>query len=687
MDKDAARARIGKLKKTIDKHRYLYHVLDQPEISDAVLDSLKKELFDLEQLYPDLITPDSPTQRVAGKAAAKFRKVNRVVPMLSLQDAFSERDMTDWEARFKKLLLPQELSQTNYFCELKFDGLAVELTYLDGLLALGSTRGNGLVGEDVTLNLKTIEAVPLKLQEKSAIKAALSKKEQSGIVKALARNWNRIVVRGEALLSKKEFLRINRGQKKAGLAPYANPRNIAAGSIRQLDPEVTLNRHLDFYAWDLVSDLGLTTHEEKHLLLTMLGFKTHPAAKGCKDIDEVLALRNSFLKKRDSLPFEIDGLVAQVNQIDIFQKLGVAGKSPRGSIAFKFPLKEAQTVVKDIIVQVGRTGAVTPLAILKSVAIGGVMVSRATLHNEDEIARLGLKIGDTVAVGRAGDVIPDIIKVIKELRNGGERIFKMPRVCPVCRTKLARKKPDVIWRCCNLKCQARQRRYFYYFVSRAAFDIAGLGPQIINQLLDYGLIADPADLFTIKEEDLLNLERFAEKSASNLVQSIRAKKKIAWPRFIYALGIEGVGEESSLDLAKHFKNIKKLKEASLEKLTAIEDIGPKTAQSIHRFFSRQNNLVFLDKLVKVGVKVLPLAALSIAQKLAGQTFVITGTLETLSRNQAKEKIRERGGSVSESVSAKITYLVAGNNPGSKLNKAREMGVRIIGETELLDLLE
>ena len=682
MNKQEAKKRIGKLKQVIDHHRYLYHVLDRQEISESALDSLKKELFDLEQLYPDLITANSPTQRVAGAPLAKFKKVEHKKLMLSLQDGFSNEDIVAWEERLKRLLTEKEASQLDYFAELKFDGLAVELLYQKGVFVLGATRGNGVIGEDITQNLKTIEAIPLELNH---------------LGRSLTPSSD-IVARGEVLMSRERFAKINKQQAKAGLPLYANPRNIAAGSVRQLDPKITAQRKLDFYAWDLLSNLGQTTHSQKHQILQKLGFKTHTNdfAKHCLSLEEVFKFREYWLAHREKLPFEIDGLVAQVNNVELFEKLGVAGKSPRAAIAFKFPLKEAQTIVEDIIVQVGRTGAITPLALLKPVAIGGTMVSRATLHNEDEIKRLGIKINDTVIVGRAGDVIPDIIKVLPEMRNGRERAFHLPKECPVCGFKLVRNAEDVIWRCPNTKCKARQRRYFYYFVSRPAFNIEGLGPQIINQLSDSGLISDPADLFSLTETDLLNLERFAEKSAANLIKAIQSKKHISLSRFVYALGISGVGEETSALIAQKFKvqNAKlKVGEVSnfyqaisLAEWQEIEGIGPVVAQCLYDWFHSKQNELFLEKLGKVGVTIANEKLKMKNEKLKGKTFVLTGTLQNMAREIAKEKIRQLGGDVSESVSQQTDYLVAGDNPGSKYNKAKQMGVKLLTEQEFLAML-
>ncbi len=680
MTKNQAKIRIEKLRELINHHRHLYHVLDKQEISESALDSFKKELFDLEMAFPDLITSDSPTQRVAGAPLTKFKKVEREKPMLSLQDGFSFDDILAWEERLKKLLSEQEIKNLDYFAELKFDGLAVEITYKNGIFVLGSTRGNGLIGEDVSLNLKTIELIPLVISNK----------------------LKEIVVRGEVLISKNDFAKINKQQAVLGLPLFANPRNIAAGSIRQLDPKITAQRNLDFYAWDLVSNLGQKTHSQTHQLLKELGFKINndTYSKQCKSLVEVLAFRENWLQNRGNLPFEIDGLVVQVNDINLFNKLGIAGKSPRSAIAFKFPLKQAQTIVEDIVIQVGRTGAITPLAILKPVEIGGTTVSKATLHNEDEIKRLGLKIGDTVIVGRAGDVIPDIIKVLIEMRTGKEKFFNMPKNCPVCGANLLKKTGDVVLKCPNIKCKARQRRYFYYFVSRPAFNIEGLGPAIIDQLLDGNLISDPADLFLLKKSDLLNLERFGEKSADNLIMAIQSKKQISLSRFIYALGIDNVGEETSALIAQKLKvQSAKLKvgEISLEEWQEVEGIGPVVAKSIHDWFSDKQNIMFLEKLDKAGIIIkkqetrnpegeqAPYGA-GKKQTLAGKSFVLTGTLENMAREIAKEKIRELGGEMADSVSKNTSYLVAGENPGSKLNKAKSLNIKILTEKEFLFLI-
>ena len=685
MNKSEAKQRIKKLRELINHHRYLYHVLDKQEISDAALDSLKKELFNLEQKYPEFISLDSPTQRIGGLPLKKFEKIKHSQPMLSFNDAFSEEDMEDWEERIKKLLnekgtVPDQGQSLSYFCELKFDGLAIELIYRTPtkggypILKTGSTRGDGIIGENVTQNLKTIDSIPLRLRREE-------EKE--------------IIVRGEAIIFKKDFLKINKMREKAGLPVYANPRNVAAGSIRQLDPKITAQRNLTFFAYDLISNLGQTTHQEEHKILKDLGFKTNPYSRFCKDLKEVFEFREQWKKNREKLEYEIDGIVAIVNQNKIFQKLGVVGKAPRGAIAYKFPLKEAETIVEDIKIQVGRTGAVTPVACLKPVKVGGVTISRATLHNEDEIKRLGVKIGDTVIVGRAGDVIPEVVKVLKELRTGKEKIFRMPELCPYCQTKLVKPEGEVIRRCPNSKCQARQRRYLYHFVSKGAFDIEGLGPRIIDQLFEKNLISDPADIFQLKEGDLIPLEGFAEKAAENLISAIKAKKEIDFARFIYALGLKEVGEETSALLAQKLKfkseklKIEELTEAfqklSLEDLQSIKDIGPVAAQSIYDWFRQKQNIMFLEKLGKVGITIKNYQLSTTNYKLSGKTFVLTGSLTNLTREEAKEKIRNLGGKVSEAVSKKTDFVVVGREPGAKLEQAKKMGVKIISDKEFLKM--
>jgi len=654
MTKQQAKKRIEKLKKVISHHRYLYHVLDKQEISDAALDSLKKELFDLEKEFPEFITSDSPTQRVSGKPLEKFKKVKHLKPMLSFNDAFSKKDMEEWVSRISKLLTKKEVSQIDFFCELKIDGLAIELMYENKDLKTGSTRGDGIIGEDITQNLKTIEAIPLRIEDSE-----------------------KLVVRGEVFIPKKEFERFKK--------TYANPRNLAAGSVRQLNPKITASRSLDSFIYDLVTELGQKTHEEEHKLLKTLGFKINHYNKYCKDLSEVFKLHKDIQKIREKIPYEIDGLVIIINSNKIFEKLGVVGKAPKGAIAFKFPGRQATTIIEDIKVQVGRTGALTPVAYLKPVRVGGVIISRATLHNEDEIKRLKVKIGDTVIIERAGDVIPDIIKVLPKMRTGKEKEFKMPKLCPSCKSKVVKPKGEVVSRCSNQDCFAKKREYFHHFVSKASFDIEGLGKKIVDQLIEENLVSDPADLFELKQGDLLPLERFSEKSAENIVRAIQNKKEITLPKFIFALGIRNVGEETALDLAKHFFSLDKIEKAKILELENIQDIGLIVARSIYDWFRQKRNIEFLEKLKRV-VRVKDYELGIKDKKLKGKTFILTGGLETMTRNEAKDKIRQLGGDISESVSKKTDYVVVGLEPGSKYDKAKKLGVKTINEKEFLNIL-
>jgi len=654
MTKKEAEKRIQKLKKVIKYHRYLYHVLDKQEISDSALDSLKKELFDLEQEFSDLVTSDSPTQRIGGKPLSKFKKVNHLYPMFSFNDAFSEDDMTDWLERISKLLTEKERRELDFYCELKIDGLAIELVYKKGMLTIGSTRGDGKIGEDITQNLKTIEAIPL--------------------------DGSDAIVRGEVFISKKVFERFKK--------EYTNPRNLAAGSVRQLDSRITASRKLDSFIYDIIDDTE--THEKKHKKLKSLGFKTNPHNKYCNNLQDVFNFYKHVSKIRNNLPYEIDGIVIIVNSSKLFNKLGVVGKAPRGAIAYKFPAMQATTIIEDIVVQVGRTGVLTPVAHLKPVWVGGATISRATLHNEDEIKRLKVKIGDTVVVERAGDVIPDIVKVLLDLRSGEEREFKMPKHCPVCGGNVI-KSEGVISRCSNKKCFAQRKEFFNHFVSKQAFNIEGLGPKIIDQLIERGLISDPADLFNLKLEELISLNRFATKSANNFIKAVSDKKEILLPHFIYALSIRNVGEETALDLVKHFGSLEKIRKASLSDLEDIQDIGPVVAKSIYDWFEEKKNLNYLDKLRKAGIRicrgrVVPPKKGAETAPLQGKTFVLTGGLESMTRDEVKQKIRDLGGDISVSVSKEVDYVIAGSDPGSKYDKALRLGVKILTEKQFLKLI-
>ncbi len=683
MDKKAAKERIEKLRKAINKYRYSYHVLDKSEISDEALDALKKELFDLEQQFSDLVTPDSPTQRVAGEPLAEFKKVKHVVKMISLNDAFSEEDARDWMERMKNYL-GQEV-KSDFYCDLKMDGLAVELVYENGLFVQGSTRGDGEVGEDITQNLKTVEAIPLRLE----------------VVSRESLVPSRLVVRGEVFLTTKEFIRINKEQEKSGEKVYANPRNLVAGSIRQLDPKIAASRKLNFYAYAISGEgeqylKDYPTHDSEYKTLRKFGIAPNPDGRVVDSLEEIFKFHTEVGKRRDKLPYEIDGVVVSVNDKKLYNRLGVIGKAPRGAVAYKFSPKEVTTIVEDIKVQVGRTGALTPVAELKPVEVGGVTVSHATLHNADEIERLGLKIGDTVIISRAGDVIPQVNKVLKELRTGKEKVFKMPAKCPVDGSPVVR--DGVAYKCSNKNCGARQREFLYHFVSGNGFNIEGLGPKILDRFMDEGLISDAADIFTLKKGDIEVLERFGEKSAENIVKEIEERKKIPIEKFIYALGIIHVGEETARLLAQRLVVSRKslvvspadvlefFQHQTLEQLQQVQDIGPAVAQSIYDAFRDKRHRELIKKLDEAGV-VLETKSLEVkSKKLSGMTFVLTGTMEGMSREEAKEKIRALGGDVSESVSKKTSYVVAGAEPGSKLAKAEKLGVKVLNEREFLVLL-
>ncbi|MEK7590363.1 MAG: NAD-dependent DNA ligase LigA [Patescibacteria group bacterium] len=684
MAKKAIKERIEKLKKAINKYRYAYHVLNQSLISDEALDALKKELFDLEQEFPELITSDSPTQRVAGKPLKEFQKVRHETPMLSFNDAFSEQDMQDWLQRLENYL-GRKISEheKTFYCELKIDGLAIELIYENGILIQGATRGDGLIGENVTQNLKTVEAIPLKLEGSYP---------------------KHFVARGEVFLTKKEFARINKEQEKKGAKPYANPRNIAAGSIRQLDPKITASRKLDSFQYDIASPyealakegVHFKLHQEEHNLLKSLGFKINLNNQPAKSLKEVFEFHKYWGRHREQLPYEIDGIVVIVNNNKDFETGGVIGKAPRAAIAYKFSPREATTIVEDIKVQIGRTGALTPVAVLKPVQVGGVVISHATLHNYDEIQRLGIKIGDTVIVSRAGDVIPQITKVLKELRTGKEKEFKMPTLCPVDESKII--KEGAIYRCSNKRCGARQREFLYHFVARSTFNIEGLGPKILDRFLDEGLIGDAADIFTLKEGDIAALERFGEKSAKNVIAETQARKRIGLPRFIFALGILHVGEETARLLAQKAVGVNpKIKlprellgifeKLTKEQLEEIPDVGPAVSQSIVNYFKDSHHRNLIKKFDKVGVELEIRELKTKSAKLKGKIFVLTGSLESMSRDEAKARIRALEGEISESVSKKTSYVVAGAEPGSKLEDAKKLGVKIADEKEFLKMLE
>lgn len=670
-----ARARAARLREEIEKARYAYHVEDRDLLSPEVLDSLKKELFDLETRFPELVTPDSPTQRVGGAPLAKFRKVTHFggerLRMNSLNDAFSEEEVRAWLTRLEDYL--KRPYRGGFYCDLKMDGLAVELVYRKGVFAEGATRGDGLVGEDITQNLRTIEAIPLRLRGDYP---------------------DELAVRGEVFLTKKEFARLNAAQRKRGEKEYANPRNVAAGSLRQLDPKITASRHLDFYAYGIPGEgekyyRAYPTHDAEYRALRSWGIKTNPNGVVVKTLEEAFSFQKKIVGRRESLSYEIDGIVITANENRTFREAGIIGKAPRGGIAYKFSPRETTTVVEDIRVQVGRTGALTPVAVLRPANVGGVTITHATLHNFDEVKRLGVRVGDTVVVSRAGDVIPQVTEVLAKLRTGKEKAFKAPTRCPVDGSALV--KDGVVVRCGNPKCAARHRESLYHFVSRAGFDIRGLGAKIIDKFLDEGLIGDAADLFMLKEGDIAALPRFGERSAENIVVEIEEKKRTTLSRFIYSLGILHVGEETARALAKHFpvdsvrKLVAKYAKLSRKNFEGVPDIGPVVAESLVDWFGEPRNLALLQKFAEEGVAFE--AEKGTGKALAGKIFVLTGTLSSMDRDDAKEKIRNLGGEVSESVSKKTSFVVAGENPGSKAEKAKALGVRILNEREFLAILQ
>lgn len=665
--------KIQKLRAQIDDLRYRYHVLNDPEVTDAMYDGLMDELRKIENEHPELVTVDSPTQRVAGVPLEKFEKIVHAVPQWSFNDAFFEEDMGEWEERIMNYLekeiggRPKDL---DYVCELKIDGLHMVLTYVNGVLKTAATRGDGKVGEDVTNNIKTIESVPIKLKEEIDL-----------------------IAEGEVWLGSEMLKKINVERAKDGVALFANPRNAAAGTIRQLDPSVVRARKLSLTAYDISSNNAPETQAEELKKLKELGFLTATDWRVCKNLGEIFGFYKEIGKKRDSFPFWIDGVVIKVNQKKYQNALGFTGKAPRWAIAFKFPAEQGITKIKEVYVQVGRTGALTPVALMEPVKLAGTTVTHATLHNFDEIKRLGVKVGDTVVVEKAGDVIPKIIRVLEKMRDGSEKNISEPKKCPICHSLVERRElldkkqtKSAALFCTNTKCYAKELENLIHFVSKDAFDIDGLGERIVEQLMDEGIIKNAADIFALTQGDLEPLDRFAEKSAENLIAAIEKSKNTTLNRFVYALGIHHVGEETALRLAKHFGSLEKIMGASLEELKKVNDVGPAVAESIGEWFGEKENIQLVESLLANGVKIKSLPVPSGQQKLAGLTFVLTGSLETMSRDEAKQKIRALGGEMSESVSKKTSYVVVGAEPGSKYEKARELGVKILEEKDFLELV-
>lgn len=664
--------RAKKLRKTIERHARLYHTYDQPEISDEVYDALIRELEQFESQYPSLATSDSPTERVGARVLEKFEKVAHVVPQWSFNDAFDEDDIRAFDERVRRVLK----TSPEYITELKIDGLKIVLTYGNGVLETAATRGDGRVGEDVTNNIRTIESIPQKLGRTVSM-----------------------IVEGEIWMAKSVFDKLNRERKKRGEELFANPRNIAAGSLRQLDPIVTSARKLDSFIYDIaylnprqdlagLQGLALQTHapstqEEELKQLRQLGFKVNPYFKKFKDIEGVIKYWKSWEKQKEEEDYLVDGIVVKVNEKKFQDALGYTGKAPRFGIAFKFPAEQVTTVLKDITLQIGRTGVLTPVAILEPVLVAGSTVSRATLHNEDEIKRKDIRIGDTVVIQKAGDVIPEVVRAMEEMRTGKERVFKFPTHFLLCGGdgRIERISGQVAYRCVARNSYEQQRRKLEHFVSRRVFDIDGLGPKIVNQLMDREIISNFDDIFTIKKGDLETLERFGEKSIDNLLGAIEKARTVTLERFIASLSIPQVGEETARDLAQYFKTVQKFAQTDTEELEKLEGIGPIVTRSITDWFASKENKKLFERLLK-QVSIQPVQnRVSDRLPLASKSFVLTGTLENMSREDAKEKIRTLGGEVCESVSKNTDYVVFGRDPGEKFSKARTLGVKILNEKE------
>ncbi|MBP9714887.1 MAG: NAD-dependent DNA ligase LigA [Candidatus Pacebacteria bacterium] len=672
-DIKTAELRVSKLRKEIARLRGLYHNEDKPDVTDEVYDSLNRELREIIKEYPDLEDLNAPEHRVGGKPLPKFEKVKHTVRMLSLNDVFSIDELYDWEKRIKKLLPAN--AKFEYFCEIKFDGLAGTLIYEKGKLIRGATRGDGFVGEDVTQNLKTIHSIPLQLK---------------GNIPEF------IEVRGEVVMSKKTLINLNKIQEREGKILFANTRNATAGSVRQLDPKLASNRNLEFFAYDVKQYKNKNyipdTHAKEHEVLRDIGFIVDKNEKICKNLEEVIDFIKSFEKLRPNFPYGTDGIVISVNELNLQEVLGVVGKAPRYMSAFKYPAERATTIVKDVKVNVGRTGVLTPLALFEPTLVAGSTVSKATLHNMDQIERLDLRIGDTVVIEKAGDVIPKVVEVLTRMRTGKEKKFKMPEHCPACgggidKKLISEKKENsVAYYCINKKCVAKNERYIEHFVS--VFDIYELGPKVLRRFKDEGLITDAADIFILDKSDIATLERFGEKSAENIVEEIKNKKRISLSRFLWALGILHVGEETARDLAQHFGTLEKIIENSKENINEIDsipNIGPAVTKSVLQFFQDKSNLHFIEKLKQNGVVIKKMEKIK-GGKFEGLTFVLTGTLSTMSREIAKEKIIKLGGKVSSSVSKNTSYVVVGEDAGSKLKDAQKLGVKILTEEEFSKML-
>ena len=662
-------ARVKRLRADIEQHNYNYYVLDRPLISDAEYDRLFRELQRLEERYPQLVTPDSPTQRVGASPLSEFAQVTHRTPMLSLNNAFEDNEVIAFDRRAREAL---GVDAVDYAAEPKFDGLAISLTYVKGLFTTGATRGDGYTGEDVTANLRTVRAIPLRLRGT----------HPPGLLE----------VRGEVLMLKADFEQLNLRQREQGEKEFANPRNAAAGSLRQLDPRITSTRRLAFYAYGIGAlDYGkLRNHSQVLDMLSELGFPVTAERKVVTGVAGMLDYYREIGAKRGRLPFDIDGVVYKINDLAAQNTLGYVSRAPRFVIAHKFPAEEASTVVEGIDVQVGRTGALTPVARLKPVFVGGVTVTNSTLHNEDEVHRKDIRVGDTVVVRRAGDVIPEVVRVIAEKRPPQTRRFVMPERCPVCGSAVRKSDDEVVARCsAGLFCPAQRKQALLHFASRRAMDIEGLGEKLVEQLVDGQIVRTPADLYKLGMAKLAELDRMAEKSAGNLVAAIEKSRQTTLARFIFALGIRNVGESTAQDLARYFGNIDRLASADAETLQQVPDVGPVVAQSIAGFFAEPHNREVIKQLLAAGVRFAETAPkrLDTASPVYGKTFVLTGTLPHLTRDEAQQKIRDRGGKVSGSVSKQTDYVVAGADPGSKYDKALELEIKVLDEAGFLGLLD
>lgn len=679
MTKGDLKKEIERLREEIDFHNYRYYVLDSPVISDAEYDKLMHRLEEIEGKHPDLITSDSPTQRVGAKPLEAFGNIKHTVPMLSLSNAFTREEAADFDNRIKKLLKID--SNIEYVAEPKMDGLAVELVYRDGRFKAGSTRGDGYTGEDVTQNIRTIRSIPMRLLHGSRLTVHGSRLSIP----------SHLEVRGEMFLPIKAFERLNKERGKSSEPLFANPRNAAAGSLRQLDPRITAIRPLDIFCYGIgaVEGIKFKTHWETLQTLKAFGFKVNPLIKICKGIDAVMDYHKDMEKMRENLPYELDGIVIKVNSLELQERLGVITRSPRWALAYKFKPRQETTRIKNIEIGVGRTGALTPVAVMEPVGLGGVTIERATLHNQDEIGRKDIRIGDTVVVERAGDVIPEVVMVVKDKRTGKEVVYKIPDKCPLCGSRVER--VGAIHFCTGgLLCPAQVKETIRHFASKRAMDIEGLGERNIEQFVDDGLIKDVADLYYLKKGDILKLERWAEKSAENLIDAVEKSKTPALPRIIYALGIRQVGERMAQILAEEFGSLKILMGADKERLLSVRDIGPETAESIFDFFHEPHNIKVIENLKKAGVvfpEMIKTEVPSGRGKLSGKTFLFTGALESFSRDEARELVEKLGGKTASGVSKDIDYVVGGSEPGSKYNKAVKLGLKIITEDEFKNMMK